>query len=158
FDHRTNKGVISFVEVDRNGPRGPVRPGLAEPWHLSYPFLFEEEGQIWLLPESSADRTLNLYRADPFPHRWTREATLISDTVVSDATLVRHNGRLWMFAATRDDAGSYSDTLSLFIAPRVVGPWRAHPSNPVLIDRCGARPAGGIFVRGGRLWRPVQDF
>ena len=61
-----------------------------------------------------------------------------------------------MFAATRD-GGAYSDTLSLFMAPDLLGPWTAHPANPVLIDRASARPAGNMMSEGGRLWRPVQD-
>lgn len=157
FDHRTSKGIISCVEIGRDGSVGPVRPVLEEAWHLSYPFLFEEDGQVWMIPESCAERSVNLYRALAFPYRWTKEATLLSGVEVSDATLVRWKGQMWMFAATRDGYGSYSDTLSLFKAPRVMGPWTPHPGNPVLVDQSAARPAGGFFVRGGQLWRPVQD-
>ena len=157
LDHRAPKGVISYVEVDRAGGVSPVQRALEEPWHLSYPFLFEDDGQIWMIPESSANRTVDLYRADAFPQRWTKVATLLSGIEASDATLTRHNGRLWMFAATRDGRGSYSDTLSLFSAPKLSGPWTPHPANPVLIDQRAARPAGGFFMRDDRLWRPAQD-
>jgi hypothetical protein len=157
LDHRAPKGVISYVEVDRSGSVSPVQRALEEPWHLSYPFLFKDDGQIWMIPESSANRTVDLYRAEAFPQRWTKVATLLSGIEMSDATLVRHNGRLWMFAATRDGQGSYSDTLSLFSAPKLTGPWTPHPANPVLVDQRAARPAGGFFVRDDRLWRPVQD-
>lgn len=157
FDHRDGKGVISCAEVDVSGATGPVRRVLEEPWHLSYPFLFEDGGDIFMLPESSANRSLELYRADAFPHRWTRVATLMTGVELSDATLVRHGGRLWMFAAMRDGQGSPSDTLSLFSAPRLTAPWTAHGANPLIIDQRGARPAGGFFTRSGRLWRPVQD-
>ncbi len=108
FDHRRSKAAISVVPFDERGPTGPARSVLEEPWHLSYPFVFAHGGQIWMIPESSAARTVNLYRADPFPDRWVREATLIEDVEASDATIVRHGGRLWMFAATRDGAGSWS--------------------------------------------------
>ena len=157
LDHRRNKGVISVIPFSRRGPVGPAQPVLEEPWHLSYPFLLAHQGQIWLIPESSAARTVNLYRADPFPHRWIREATLIKDIEASDATIVRHAGRFWMFAATRDGAGSSSDTLSLFSAANLHGPWEAHPGNPVLVDKGSVRPAGAMVVRDARLWRPVQD-
>jgi hypothetical protein len=62
-----------------------------------------------------------------------------------------------MFAATRDGAGSWSDTLSLFHAADIRGPWAAHAANPVLVDQASARPAGAIVERDGALWRPVQD-
>src|SRR5262245_3814107 len=110
-----------------------------------------------MIPESSASRTVTLYRADPFPYCWKREDILIADVQASDATLVQTDGRFWMFAATRDDAGSWSDTLSIFFAPRLLGPWQPHRANPLLVDRAAARPAGGMVFRDGQLWRPVQD-
>jgi hypothetical protein len=157
LDHRTNKACISVVPFGERGPSGPAEPVLEEAWHLSYPFVFEHQGQVWMIPESSANKTVRLYRADPFPHRWVEEGILLSDIEASDATIIRHNGSFWMFAATRDGGGSWSDTLSLFHAPRLYGPWEAHPANPVLIDQASARPAGAMIVRDGKLWRPVQD-
>lgn len=157
LDHRTQKGVISFVEVVADGTHGPVQRVLEEAWHLSYPFLYEDGGAIYMIPESSSNRTVELYRADPFPHRWVKEATLISGVELSDATIVRRGEKLWMFGATRDGSGSYSDTLSIFSAPRLTGPWHEHGGNPVLIDQRAARPAGNFFHREGKLWRPVQD-
>jgi hypothetical protein len=157
LDHRTGKACISVLPFDERGPTVPAQPVLQEPWHLSYPFVFEHAGQIWMVPESSTNRSVILYRADPFPHRWVKEAVLLTDIEASDATIVHHGGAFWMFAATRDGAGSWSDTLSLFSASDLRGPWTPHPGNPVLVDQASARPAGAMVVRDGRLWRPVQD-
>jgi hypothetical protein len=157
LDHRTNKGVISAVPFGPDGPLGPAQPVLEEPWHLSYPFVFAHAGEVWMIPESSAGRTVRLYRAARFPDRWVQEAVLLSDVAASDATVIEHGGRFWMFAATHDGFGSWSDTLSLFHAPRPQGPWQAHPANPVLVDQAAARPAGAMVVRNGTVWRPVQD-
>jgi hypothetical protein len=110
-----------------------------------------------MIPESSASRSLTLYRADPFPTRWVAEARLLSDIEASDATVIRHNGSFWMFAATRDGHGSWSDTLSIFHARDLHGPWQPHQRNPILVDQAAARPAGAVVARHGKLWRPVQD-
>ena len=157
FEHRTQKGIISAIPFGDDGPKGSPQPVLETPWHLSYPFIIADGGEIWMIPESSADRTVRLYRADAFPDRWVEEAVLLDGIEAADATVVRHEGRYWMFAVTRDGAGAPSDTLSLFMADKLVGPWRPHPTNPVLIDASAARPAGNMVHRDGRLWRPVQD-
>jgi hypothetical protein len=157
FDHRSGKAVISVLPFDEHGPTGPAQPVLEEPWHLSYPFVFTHAGQVWMIPESVANRSITLYRADAFPYRWVREETLISGIEASDATVIRHNGWLWMFAATRDGAGSWSDRLSIFSATDLRGPWKPHPLNPVLVDQGAVRSAGAMVVRDGKLWRPVQD-
>jgi hypothetical protein len=157
LDHRTGKACISVLPFDDRGQTGTAQPVLEEPWHLSYPFVFGHAGQVWMVPESSANRSVILYRADPFPYRWVQEAVLLTDIEASDATIIHHGGSFWMFAATRDGMGSWSDMLSIFSAPDVRGPWTPHPGNPVLVDRASARPAGAMMVRDGRLWRPVQD-
>jgi len=156
-EHGVEKARISVIPLDESGAVGIAQPVLEQPWHLSYPFVFAHAGQIWMIPESSANRTVDLYRAARFPDRWVREATLLAGVEASDATLVRHRGSFWIFAATRDGAGSCSDTLSLYQAPDLLGPWSPHPANPVLIDQASARPAGAMFARNGKLWRPVQD-
>lgn len=157
LEHRTGKGVISAVPFDARGPRGTPVPVLEQPFHLSYPFVFEHGGSVWMIPESSANRTVDLYRATRFPEGWVREATLLDGVEASDATPFRHGDRWWMTATVRDRGGSYSDALHLWSADALPGPWTPHPGNPVLIDLATARPAGRVVRRGGRLIRPVQD-
>lgn len=156
FDHRVGRGVISVVEVDDDGPVGTPRPVLDHEVHLSYPYVIEDDGEWWMIPETSAAGTVELYRAVSFPDRWRLEAVLLREVEASDVSVVRHDGRWWMFATVRH-GGSWSDALHLWSADRLTGPWRPHPRNPVLIDIAAARPAGRPVHRDGRLLRPVQD-
>jgi hypothetical protein len=110
-----------------------------------------------MLPESGASRNLVLYRATNFPTEWERHKVLIEDRELADPTLLEHDGRLWLFAAERDGAGSAADMMSVFYADGLHEPWRPHPTNPISIDRAGARPGGKIIKSGGRLFLPVQD-
>jgi hypothetical protein len=157
FPHGTSKGIISAAAFGREGPLETPRPVLELPYHLSYPFVFAREGHAWMVPESSASGTIDLFRATRFPGGWIKEATLVSGVVASDATLVEHGGRWWMFATVRDFGGSFSDSLYLWSAPDFRGPWTGHAANPVMIDIASARPAGRIVRRGEALFRPVQD-
>ncbi|MGH1569738.1 glucosamine inositolphosphorylceramide transferase family protein [Methylobacterium sp. P31] len=164
YPHATGKAIISAVRFGPDGPEGTPVPVLEEPHHLSYPFVFEREGCVWMVPESSAARTVDLYRATRFPGGWVKEATLLSGVAASDATLVEHAGRWWIFATVRDGetgapsgGGSFHDALHLWSAADFRGPYTPHPANPVLVDPSLARPAGRIVGRGGSLIRPVQD-
>jgi hypothetical protein len=157
LDHRIGKGFISAVEFGPAGPLGFARPVLEEAWHLSYPFLLEHAGALWMIPESMGNRDVAIYRCVAFPDRWERHAALLSDIALSDATIVRHGGMYYLFGVVWDGVGGYSDTLAIFHAPDLFGPWRPHAANPVLVDRLSARPAGHFVRRNGQLWRPVQD-
>lgn len=157
YVHATGKAVISVTSFDGERRAQTPRVVLEEPHHLSYPQVFARDEAVWMLPEASAGGRLVLYRALDFPDRWTPETVLLEGEI-SDATLLEHEGKLWLFATHRDGFGSTSDTLVVFSALTLTGPWRPHALNPILIDRRRARP-GGAFIRdtAGRLLLPVQD-
>lgn len=157
LDHRIGKGVISAVPFDDVGPAGEAVVVLDEPWHLSYPYLIEHDGELWMIPESNTAGDVAIYRCTRFPDRWERVATLLDRLSLSDATVFEHGGRWWMLGTEHDGEGGWSDVLSIHSAPSLFGPWSAHPANPMLVDRDTARPAGAPFRRDGRLFRPVQD-
>jgi hypothetical protein len=155
--HATGKAVISVSRLDDRGVAGPPVPVLEEPYHLSYPQVFARDGEVWMLPEASASGELVLYRAENFPDRWVRHAVLIAGRAISDATLLQHDGALWLFATDRDGAGSTSDMLVIYRADVIEGPWVPHPANPIRIDRRSARPGGAFVVDDGKILLPVQD-
>ncbi len=156
FEHRLGRGVISVVRFDEDGPTHVPTPVLHHRVHLSYPFVLEDAGDIWMIPETNEAGTIELYRAVRFPDEWTLVSTLVADTAASDATVFQHAGRWWMTATVRS-GGSFSDALHLWHADQLTGPWHPHRGNPVLIDIASARPAGRVESHGGRLLRPVQD-
>lgn len=157
FAHAENKAEISVFEISASGEPSAPRPVISEDYHLSYPQVFARNGDVWMLPEASAGKTLVLYRAVDFPFRWERHTVLIADRELSDATLIDKDGRLWLVATERAGAGSTSDMLVVYGAAHLEGPWTPHPANPIFIDRARARPGGAAIRTGGRLVLPVQD-
>jgi hypothetical protein len=156
--HAQPKGRISCVAIDANGRQSESRVVLEEPCHLSYPFVFEHEGQKFMLPESGARRNVVLYRARNFPHDWEPVAELLSNERVADATLHHDERGWWMIAAMTDsDDGRIDEMLHVYHAPHLLGPWKPSPLNPVRVDPTCARPAGPWFQWRGRWVRPAQD-
>lgn len=160
FEERiaSGPGHIAAVEVGPQGMIGrPVR-ALDRPYHLSYPFVFGWEGQIYMLPETEKHRTVELYRAEDFPTRWTLDRVLLSDLRAVDATLAEIDGRWWMFVnVAESEEASLDDELHLYHADSPLGPWMPHTWNPVKSDVRSARPAGRPFNFGGAWYRPSQD-
>ncbi len=154
----SGRAVISHVELGAGGaPGGPPQPVLERPYHLSYPFVFEHRGEVFMIPESSAERRVELYRASRFPDEWQLEAVLLDGLIASDATLLEENGRLWLFVCVAVTHATMLDELHLFSAAELTGPWVPHPLNPVVSDVSRARPAGAILRWGSQLVRPGQD-
>lgn len=128
---------------------------LAEPFHLSYPQVFEYDGSWYLVPEAASSGTTRLYRAESFPLSW-RLHTILVEAALIDPTLFRHADRWWMLAL---EGFRRQDALVLYYADRLAGPWRAHPANPMVVnDRRAARPAGRVIEYQGSLIRFSQDY
>lgn len=159
YDYRTNRGSISCMRVQRDGRLGPTLDALTRPYHLSYPFVFVHDSTAFMIPESSENRTVELYEARMFPTDWRLRAVLLEDVDASDTTLHfdPEAGRWWMFSAVAEAGGSSHDTLSIFWSDRLDGPWRPHAANPVKLDASSSRPAGALLPWSGRLFRPAQD-
>lgn len=151
------RGVISFVEIDGSGRVTEPETILETDYHLSYPFVFEWQGDVYMLPETGAHQTIELYRAVEFPRRWVLDRTVMHNISAVDCTVFRVGDLFWMFANTAAPSGNWGEELSLFHAETPLGPWTAHPRNPVVTDVRRARPAGNLFMADGRLIRPGQD-
>lgn len=156
FDYRDAVGRIDVIVLDRALAVLDVRPVLRAPWHLSYPFVFEAEGETWMLPEAHESGSLQLYRARAFPFEWEPAATIALDAVPLDATPFHHHGRWWLFYAPAVPTGSRLTTLCAAHAPALAGPWSAFAGNPVLADRHGARPGGTPIWIDGAPHLPLQ--
>ena len=157
--YREVRGVLACLELRADGGWTEPRRVLELPHHLSYPNVFEHEGEWYLVPESRGARRVDLFRATEFPWRWTKVRTLLEDIELVDATLYQHEGRWWMFGNARSHADvSLLDELHLYSTDDLLaGQWAPHPDNPVVLDATAARPAGHLWNEGGRLLRPSQD-
>ena len=149
------KGVIAVAELGADGTLGAATTALDQPFHLSYPHVFESDGTYFMVPESQQSGRVDLYRAVDFPHQWVFETTLLDFRAV-DSSPFFDQGRWWMTSSPRPVPGSASLTY-VWTADRLLGPWTLASHQPLSCDVRTARGAGRIFRDGDRLIRPSQD-
>ncbi|MEQ1718517.1 MAG: hypothetical protein ABL907_21455, partial [Hyphomicrobium sp.] len=111
FPFATGKGMISVLSRQANGAWSAAVPVIEELYHLSYPFIFEYDDKIWMIPESGENRTVDLYQAVGFPFTWEKHATLLTGIAGYDATLHHSNDDWWMFVTSRHRQSATSDNL-----------------------------------------------
>jgi hypothetical protein len=152
----SSKGEIAFASSADGFDWQYGRVVLRESFHLSYPYVFEWRGDMYMVPESGRAKAVRLYRAVRFPDRWAHAATLLEGTRFVDNSLFRYENLWWMFT----DSGSKSScpVLRLFYASELTGPWREHPRSPIIdSDTQVARPAGRVIILNGRPVRFAQS-
>jgi len=157
YDYRDRVGRIDVLTLDAEFRPIARRTALCEPWHLSYPFVFEAEGETWMAPEAHRSGRLTLYKCEAFPATWRPAVTIDLDAAPIDATPVFHQGLWWLFYTPATTRQAKVSDLHLAFAERLQGPWRTHTGNPVRRDAGSARPGGAPFLHAGRLVLPVQD-
>ncbi|WP_159949164.1 hypothetical protein [Rhizobium sp. 18065] len=127
--------------------------------HLSYPFIFRHDGQLFMMPETNQARRLEIWRCVEFPLRWELHSTALEGLSSADSTLTLFNGRWWLLT-NLSDFHAYEDHCSELHIFEVDGPDLksvvAHRNNPVVIDSTTARNGGRPFVEDGKLYRPSQ--
>ena len=154
----TQCGYLAAVELFADGSYSAAQTIMDTASHLSYPFVFNWQGELYMLPEAGATREVSLWKCEQFPNQWTKAATLLTDVFYTDATLIEHNGLWWMFLTIGEEDGICTqDELHIYYADSPLGTWTRHPENPVKSDARSARPAGNLFHRDGALYRPAQD-
>ena len=152
------KGTIAVLGIDRSGVTKEPVTVLERPYHLSYPFIFEWRGEHYMIPDSSENKTVELYRCSSFPYKWELDRVLLEGISATDATLVEFDGIWWMFVNVGAEGVSCPwDELHIYYSDRPDGEWKPHPQNPVKLDVKSSRPAGRPFYWIGDLIRPAQD-
>jgi hypothetical protein len=159
FESRKGKGRISVLNVDPFGHYTEPVPVLEKEYHLSYPCVFEWNDRYYMVPESSANRTIDLYECIQFPEKWAYKMTLMENINAVDTTLFYYQSKWWLFTGISENEGS-SPEVELFLYysdDLFTKEWKAHPLNPLKSNARDSRPAGGIFLKDGKLFRPSQD-
>jgi hypothetical protein len=159
FEQRRRIGSLCALGLARHPgtARGAAthRSLATPPHHISYPYVVEEAGQVYVTPETAELGEVGLYRLGDEPLRMEKVATLVEGVAAVDPTVLRHRGRWWMFFT--DGRRDPDADLHVWHADRLAGPWRPHGRNPVRVDVCCGRPAGTPFTYRGALYRPAMD-
>jgi hypothetical protein len=156
--YQLGKGHISLIVMDAEGNYENPVVVLHKPYHLSYPFVFEWQEELYVMPETHANKTIEIYRCVKFPLVWEFEKNIMEDVSAVDATLFQHQDKWWLFVNIAENEGaSLCDELFLFHSESPLSSeWIPHPRNPIISDIKKSRPAGRVFERNGRIYRPSQ--
>jgi len=122
--------------------------------HLSYPFVYKENGRIYVFPENAFSGSLNCYEFDPAQRSFIHKKEIIKAPLL-DSTILKYNNKYWLFATMLGDG--YNSDLHIFYSDSLLGTYTPHAGNPVKQMLDGARPAGNFIEVDGEVYRPAQN-
>lgn len=158
YPNSTNKGIICCGKLVNNQLE-EIQVILDLPYHLSYPFVFEEDGEIYMIPETCKNKRLEIYKCTSFPNKWELFSKGFEGESVADTTYYQDkNGDRWLFLNKAVLNNGHNTELHIFqIDSLQLKNIKPHLKNPVIIDARKARCGGAIFLDGDKVIRPSQN-
>lgn len=153
FDRFKSKGLIGYRIIE-NGKIGKMRVVYESKAHLSFPFIFSDNGEYYMVPESAKERKLMLLKSTAFPNFWEKQTEFFNGTKVCDSVLLKKDGNTYLFTHEMQEIYT-NDTLSAFVLKN--NELIPFSNNPVVTGADKARMAGKFTEHKGELIRAGQN-
>ena len=149
----TKRGEIGYCVYDGTGFTKWV-PVIREPYHLSYPNIFEYKDKVYIVPESNQGDNLCLYEAADFPDKWEKVRVLKNGVKCVDTTFLCNDGD--KFAFTYDISDQNNKRLLMY---RINADFSINDGSCVFVSNndSSARPGGNFFCFRDKTIRVSQD-
>lgn len=155
FDYFRGKGVIAYSIIDNYVASKPVIV-IEEDYHLSFPFIWNENGKYYIMPESSAAKNLTIYEAKDFPGRWIKKKELLYDVALCDSILFNTDISRFILSSKIDidDPYFYCNVTNNLL--RYNSDESVENVRTLVKGDYGVRNAGAIIRYKNKIYRPGQ--
>jgi hypothetical protein len=156
YDFRAARACISVYKLSEEKSER-IGEAIIEPFHMSYPYIFEYRSRLYMCPETFNNRDIRLYECEEFPLKWKLTSILMSNVSAADTTIFEKDGMWWLFSNLDlvNDGDHCTDLFLFFSDNPISGNWEPHPMNPIFTDSLKAR-MGGILFENGSVFRVSQ--
>ncbi|UKA01325.1 hypothetical protein [Photobacterium damselae] len=150
FDYSHGNGKIECVDFEGN------RYNFFEDisnivGHKSFPFVFEDDHELYCIVETSDLNEITLYKFDGV--KFIKQKTLLSGSKFIDTCIKRIDDTFYLFTSTSDNAFQQQ----LYISDSLLGDYTLHPSSPIANNKAFGRNGGPIIERNGQYYRVCQN-
>lgn len=158
YSYHSKKGKISCGRII-DDTLADISDVLVKDYHLSFPYIFRDGDNVYLMPETCGNKRLELYKAIHFPDSWELYSTAFDGELVADPFFYTDDdNQRWLFLNKQmDESAPMNSELFIYKVDSLkLDMLSPHKKNPVLIDARVARNGGPTFKLGNTLYRPSQ--
>ena len=158
YCYEKQKGYITAIELLNGKEYRILGRVIEEEFHMSFPFVFEYQGELYMVPETSENKDVRLYKCVEYPMKWVYQKSLLLGIQALDSIIYEDKGVWWLLCTVMEE-GKSDDTSSLyaFYSDNPLSTeWIAHEANPLIVDSMIGRN-GGILYRNGNVVRVRQE-
>ena len=158
YDYASQRGSIAVYACGKQGATC-LGQALSEPFHLSFPYLFEYKHTLYMVPESARNKDIRIYECVSFPTEWKLKRVVMTGVSAADTMIFKQGDYWWLFTNMnpQSNAEHCSELSAFYTDDPIEGEWMPHAANPLIIDPARARN-GGILFDESSVYRVVQRF
>ncbi|MEC8753819.1 MAG: hypothetical protein VXX25_04490 [Verrucomicrobiota bacterium] len=159
YCYKNKRGCISAIEIFDNQSYKILGPVIKESFHLSFPFIFEYQNDLYMVPETLEANSIKLYKCTDFPKKWKFQKDIISNIKAVD-TMIFEKDNLWWLKynpAIGHKKHCTSVLMSLYANSPLSSDWKTHRLNPIVFDNSVGRNGGILQSNKNDLIRVRQN-
>lgn len=129
------------------------------PYHLSFPYIFEKDGEIYMMPETNEIEAIRLFRAKKFPDEWVEDKILASKICACDTILLKNGNDAYLLTNEMPSVVPEGTSNSCWVKDVLY----SLQNEQCVLNRAvqegdaGIRNAGKIFSYNDKKIRPGQN-
>lgn len=162
LQHWDDPGYIVMVKTSDLHTWTSPKVVLRESFHLSFPFVFEDNGTVYMIPESQEADSIRLYKANEDLTSFSYVRTLLkkerSDGIhynLNDNHVFYKDERYFLFTSYQKNWMYYQE---LYVTDDLLdGEFVKHPQSPICVSNEFGRNGGSLIFYNGKLLRVTQD-
>ena len=156
YCYKQKRALIAAIEIVDQKEYKMLGTVIEEPYHMSFPYLFEYQDELYMVPETSEGNAIRLYKCIEYPLKWEYQKDIMSDVRAVDSMIFEHEEKWWMLTtmSTKGNEDDASQLMAYYSDHPLSDDWIAHEQNPLIFDSNIARN-GGILDLGAPL--PVRN-
>lgn len=149
-------GDIWLMKIDEDFQIESNVPIFEDPIHASFPFLYRENGKIYMIPETAGEKKLFRFEYDEDSSTVSHKDFILHQSIL-DPTILKYDDKYWLFGAKRDKETGETYESWVYTSEKLGGPYKSHPRSPYVTGLDGIRAAGNFIKIGDVIYRPTQN-
>lgn len=161
FDMRTQLGSIACAEFGEDGKLLQPRIIIQEKYHMSFPMVFFWNEELYMIPETCGNRSLNLYRCEGDIEKWTLVKSFpVEEKLVDTVVIACHDNHVELICSALHPKNPFSDKWQRFRIVKEAEDYRLEADvafNARKDYNYGYRMAGSLITEGDAVILPTQE-
>lgn len=158
YDYKKKKGHITAIEILDKKNYKVLGAIIEEDYHMSFPYIFECEEELYMIPETIQSDSIRLYKCTEFPLKWAYQKDILSNVSAVDSMLFKFGQKWWLLSNMAENkTGNHCSQLMAYYSNHPLSDqWTAHAANPLVFDSKIARNGGILNVKSNTPIRVRQ--